>query len=154
MIELAFKISETGLTLIEKWEGCLTKASNTLDGVWTIVYGEMNNYYGKKPCKGMTTTKAKAHAWLRDHSISKYEGYVNSYVTYSGLTQNMFDALVSFVYDIGGSALKNSTLPKILNAGDVAGAANEFAKWNKCSGKVLAGLTNRRAAEKALFLNS
>ena len=67
------KISEKGLTMIESFEGCLLKASNKLDGVWTIGYGQTGRYYGKRVRKGMTTTKALAHAWLRDHSIKTYE---------------------------------------------------------------------------------
>ena len=68
------------------------------------------------------------------------------------LTQSQFDALVSFTYNLGASALARSTLLKKLNAGDYAGAAEEFERWDKCNGKPLAGLARRRHAEKSLFL--
>ena len=68
------------------------------------------------------------------------------------ISDNQFAALVSFAFNVGSTALKNSSLLKKLNAKDYAGAANEFAKWNKGGGKVLAGLTRRREAERQLFL--
>ena len=74
------RISEKGLAMIEKFEGCLLKASNKLDGVWTIGYGQTGRYYGKRVRRGMTTTKAEAHAWLRDHSIKTYEDAVTQAV--------------------------------------------------------------------------
>lgn len=144
------RISENGLKLIESFEGCLLTASNKLDGVWTIGYGQTGYYYGKKVRKGMTTTKAAAHAWLRDHSITTYENAVNSAVKVP-LTQNQFDALVSFTYNVGVGALKSSTLLRRLNAGDYAGAADAFGMWTKCNGRVLAGLVRRRKEEAALF---
>lgn len=145
------KISEKGLAMIEGFEGCLLKASNKLDGVWTIGYGQTGKYYGKKIKKGMTTTKALAHAWLRDHSIKTYEDAVNKNVKVS-INQNQFDALVSFTYNVGVGALKQSTALKKLNAGDYAGAADALTMWTKCNGKVLAGLVRRRNAERELFL--
>ena len=66
--------------MIERFEGCLLKASNKLDGVWTIGYGQTGRYYGKRVRRGMTTTKAEAHAWLRDHSIKTYEDAVTQAV--------------------------------------------------------------------------
>jgi lysozyme len=61
-------------------------------------------------------------------------------------------ALVSFAYNVGVGALGSSTLLRLLNAGDHAGAAAQFGRWNKAGGKALAGLTKRRAAEAALFV--
>ena len=68
-------------------------------------------------------------------------------------TDTQFAALVSFAFNCGAGALKRSTLLKTLHAGDVSGAAEEFGKWDKSGGKVLPGLTRRRAAERALFLS-
>ena len=68
------------------------------------------------------------------------------------MTQGMFDALISFSFNLGAGSLKGSTLLKKLNADDRAAAANEFLKWNKANGKVLAGLTKRRECERELFL--
>ena len=145
------RISEKGLAMIEKFEGCLLKASNKLDGVWTIGYGQTGSYYGKRVRRGMTTTKALAHAWLRDHSIKTYEDAVTQAVKVP-LNQNQFDALVSFAYNVGVGALKQSTALRKLNAGDYAGAADALTMWTKCKGKVLAGLVRRRKEERALFL--
>lgn len=145
------KISEKGLVLVENFEGCLLKASNKLDGVWTIGYGQTGRYYGKRVRRGMTTTKAEARAWLRDHSIKTYEDAVTQAVKVP-LNQNQFDALVSFTYNVGVGALKQSTALRRLNAGDYAGAADALTMWTKCNGKVLAGLVRRRKEERALFL--
>ena len=145
------RISEKGLSMIERFEGCLLKASNKLDGVWTIGYGQTGSYYGKRVRRGMTTTKALAHAWLRDHSIKTYEDAVTQAVKVP-LNQNQFDALVSFAYNVGVGALKQSTTLRKLNAGDYAGAADALTMWTKCNGKVLAGLVRRRKEERALFL--
>ncbi|WP_417306591.1 glycoside hydrolase family protein [Dysosmobacter sp.] len=145
------KISEKGLTMIESFEGCLLKASNKLDGVWTIGYGQTGSYYGKRVHRGMTTTKAEAHAWLRDHSIKTYEDAVTQAVKVP-LNQHQFDALVSFAYNVGVGAMAGSTAVRKLNAGDYAGAADALTMWTKCNGKVLAGLVRRRKEERALFL--
>lgn len=145
------RISEKGLAMIEKFEGCLLKASNKLDGVWTIGYGQTGRYYGKRVRRGMTTTKAEAHAWLRDHSIKTYEDAVTQAVKVP-LNQNQFDALVSFTYNVGVGAFKQSTALRKLNAGDYTGAADALTMWTKCNGKVLAGLVRRRKEERALFL--
>jgi lysozyme len=145
------KISEKGLAMIESFEGCVLKASNKLDGVWTIGYGQTGSYYGKRVRRGMTTTKAEAHAWLRDHSIKTYEDAVTQAVKVP-LNQNQFDALVSFAYNVGVGALKQSTALRKLNVGDYAGAADALTMWTKCNGKVLAGLVRRRKEERALFL--
>jgi len=67
------------------------------------------------------------------------------------VTDNQFGALVSFTYNLGGSNFLKSTLLKKVNAEDFAGAAKEFGRWNTAGGKVLAGLTKRRASEAALF---
>ena len=137
--------------MIERFEGCLLKASNKLDGVWTIGYGQTGSYYGKRVRRGMTTTKALAHAWLRDHSIKTFEDAVTQAVKVP-LNQNQFDALVSFAYNVGVGALKQSTTLRKLNAGDYASAADALTMWTKCKGKVLAGLVRRRKEERALFL--
>jgi len=67
--------------------------------------------------------------------------------------QGQFDALVSFAFNCGEKALAGSTLLRLHLAGDHAGAAKQFARWNQGGGKVLAGLTKRRAAEAALYLS-
>ncbi len=145
------RISEKGLAMIEKFEGCLLKASNKLDGVWIIGYGQTGRYYGKRVRRGMTTTKALAHAWLRDHSIKTYEAAVAKAVKVP-INQNQFDALVSFAYNVGIGAMAGSTAVRRLNQGDYTGAADALTMWTRCNGKVLPGLVRRRKEERALFL--
>ena len=107
---------------------------------------------------GMVCTESEADYWF-DEDLAEFEDDVMALVKVP-LNQNQFDALVSFTYNVGpdmdedelAEGLGDSTLLKKLNAGDYAGAANEFPKWNRSGGQVLAGLKRRRAAEQALFL--
>lgn len=145
------RASENGINLIKQFEGCRLTAYQDSVGVWTIGYGWTQPIDGKPVAKGMTITQQKANHLLTE-GVAQYENGVTNLVTVS-LNQNQFDALVDFAYNLGVNALKGSTLLKKLNAGDYAGAANEFTKWNKAGGKELAGLTRRREAEKSLFLS-
>ena len=92
----------------------------------------------------------EADQWLVE-DVRSAEADVETLVTLP-LTANQYDALVSFAYNIGGPSLAASTLLKLLNTGDVAGAADQFLRWNKSKGVVLAGLIRRREAERKLFL--
>lgn len=145
------RASENGINLIKQFEGCKLTAYQDSVGVWTIGYGWTQPVDGKPVAKGMVTTQQKANQLLTE-GVAQYEKGVTNLVTVP-LNQNQFDALVDFAYNLGVNALKGSTLLKKLNAGDYAGAANEFTKWNKAAGKELAGLTRRREAEKSLFLS-
>ncbi|WP_426762560.1 lysozyme [Hafnia paralvei] len=145
------RASENGINLIKKFEGCRLTAYQDSVGVWTIGYGWTQPVDGKPVGKGMTITQQKADDLLKQ-GVIQYEAGVYGLVTVQ-LNQNQYDALVDFAYNLGVNALKGSTLLKKLNAGDYAGAANEFTKWNKAGGKELAGLTRRREAEKSLFLS-
>jgi hypothetical protein len=86
-------------------------------------------------------------------NLQKFEEVVSNLVKVE-LNSNQFSALVSFVYNIGPSAFKESTLLRLLNSGDVEGAANQFKRWNKSGSKVLEGLVKRRNAEEKLFRES
>ena len=99
----------------------------------------------------MTIDQGTADRLLKTGLVS-YENDVLKLVKMK-LSQNQFDALVSFAYNVGSRALSTSTLLKKLNAGDIKGAADEFLRWNKAGGKVLNGLPRRREAERALFLS-
>ncbi|MNH36694.1 Lysozyme RrrD [compost metagenome] len=85
--------------------------------------------------------------------MKRFEPEVERLIT-SPLNQNQWDALVSFTYNLGAANLESSTLRRLLNAGNYASAAEQFPRWNKAGGKVLAGLVRRRAAERDLFLES
>lgn len=144
------KTATKGIELIKEFEGCRLTAYKCPAGVWTIGYGHTGAVDGKPVSAGMTITAAKATQLLKS-DLAKFEAAVNSYVT-APITQNMFDALVSFAYNCGAGALKGSTLLKKLNAKDYEGAAAEFPKWNKAGGKVLNGLVRRRERERKLFM--
>lgn len=136
--------SATGRALTEFSEGFRSTAYQDSGGVWTIGYG-----HTKGVTKGMTCTQAQADQWLAD-DVKEASDAVNKLVQVP-LNQNQFDALVDFVFNLGIGNFQGSTLLKLLNQGDYAGASNEFPKWNHDNGKVVAGLTIRRLAEQKLF---
>lgn len=140
-----------GIELIKSFEGLRLTAYRCAAGVWTIGYGHTGTVDGKLISGGMTITAAKATVLLKK-DLSYFEASVNACVT-APITQNMFDALVSFAFNVGAGALRRSTLLKKLNAKDYDGAADEFLLWNKAGGKVLNGLVRRRKAERTLFLD-
>lgn len=146
--------SPEGIALIKKFEGCRLTAypdPGTGGVPWTIGYGWTHPVDGKPVRPGMTIDQATADRLLKIGLVS-YENYVLKLVRVK-LTQGQFDALVSFAYNVGSRALSTSTLLKKLNAGDIKGAADEFLRWDKAGGKVMPGLTNRRKAERDVFLS-
>lgn len=143
--------SDKGIALIKQFEGCKLTAYQDSVGVWTIGYGWTQPVNGKPIRAGMTIKQETAERLLKTGLVS-YESDVSRLVKV-GLTQGQFDALVSFTYNLGARSLSTSTLLRKLNAGDYAGAADEFLRWNKAGGKVINGLTRRREAERALFLS-
>lgn len=145
------QISDKGISLIKQFEGCKLTAYQDSVGVLTIGYGWTQPVDGKPIRAGMTIKQETAERLLKTGLVS-YESDVSRLVKV-GLTQGQFDALVSFTYNLGSRSLSTSTLLRKLNAGDYAGAADEFLRWNKAGGKVLNGLTRRREAERALFLS-
>lgn len=136
------KISNSGLELIKKYEGCRLIAYLCPSGVWTIGYGHTNGVR-----QGMTITQSQADEYLRK-DVYKAENYVNSYDNIYHFSQEQFDALVSFTYNCGAGNLK-----KLVNGGmrTIGEISNAIPTFNKSKGKVLNGLVRRRADEKALF---
>lgn len=139
------QINQAGLELIKSFEGYREDAYLCPAGVWTIGWGTTKNVR-----QGQTTNPEEAENFLR-RDLKIFEAQVAELVKVA-LTSNQFSALVSFAYNCGAGALKSSTLLKKLNQEDYLGAAEEFLKWNKAGGKMLAGLTRRRVAERSLFL--
>jgi len=137
-------ISQEGLSLIKKFEGCELEAYKCAAGVWTIGYGSTK---GIK--EGDTVSQEEADKLLL-HEMEEYEGYINDMVNVD-LEQNQFDAMVSWVFNLGPANLKASTLLKVLNAKDYEGVPAQIKRWNKAGGKVLQGLIRRREAESLLF---
>lgn len=145
--------SERGLALIKQHEGLRLDAYPDAGYGWgraTIGYGHTAQAGPPGVVQGMKITASDAEQILRD-DLRKFEGYVTSAVNVP-LNQHQFDALVSFTFNLGPGNLKTSTMLRKLNYGDYQGAADEILRWNKSNGKVLAGLTKRREAERALFL--
>ena len=138
------KLSLEGVELIKKFEGCELTAYRCSANVLTIAYGRI-----KEVKEGDTCTQEQAEEWLTEELL-EYESYVNDMVEVS-LLQNQFDALVSWVYNLGPSNLKSSTLLKVLNSGEYKSVPEQIKRWNKAGGKVLEGLTRRRQAEALLF---
>jgi GH24 family phage-related lysozyme (muramidase) len=136
--------------LIKQFEGCKLTAYQDSVGVWTIGYGWTQPVDGK-PIRAGMTIKRNSRTPAEDRAGQLRKRRVPPVKV--GLTQGQFDALVSFTYNLGARSLSTSTLLRKLNAGDYAGAADEFLRWNKAGGKVLNGLTRRREAERALFLS-
>ena len=140
-----YKTSQKGINLIKHFEGLELESYLCPANVWTVGYGHTKT---AKP--GMKITTATAETLLVN-DLTPFEEHVKKVVKVV-ITQNQFDALVSFVFNLGQGAFSRSTLLKLLNKGDYSGAADQFLRWNKAGGKVLAGLTRRREAERMLFL--
>jgi len=144
-------ISEEGLALIKHFEGCPTDEEGNVVAyqdavdVWTIGYG-----HTKGVQEGDKWTKEKAEFMLWRELEDEYEGYVNDYV-HVPLNQNQFDALCSWVYNLGPANLKVSTLLKKLNNGEYEEVPAQIKRWNKAGGQVKQGLVRRREAEALLF---
>jgi lysozyme len=138
------KISQEGLSLIKKFEGCELEAYRCAANVLTIGYGST-----KDVKEGDSITQEEADALLL-HEMNEYEGYVKDSVTVD-LDQNQFDALVSWVFNLGPSNLKASTMLKVLNNKEFEEVPSQIKRWNKAGGKVLQGLIRRREAEALLF---
>jgi lysozyme len=143
------KTSQRGIDFIKKHEGCKLVAYRCPAGVLTIGIGHTSAAGIPQVTEGMRITEREAEAILAS-DLRKFESDILRLVKVS-LTQNQFDALVSFVFNIGAAAFARSTMLRMINAVDLAGAAAQFARWNKSNGKVLAGLVRRRAEEAALF---
>lgn len=142
------KTSTRGRKLIKEFEGLRTTAYKDIVGVWTIGYGHTNAAGSPKVKPGMSiTTKEADDILIKD--LKKYEDAVNRNVKVP-ITQNQFDALVSFTFNLGEGNLRKSTLLKRLNSGDYK-VGDEFLKWNRAGGRLVRGLLRRRQEEKKLF---
>lgn len=140
-------VSDKGVELIAKYEGCRLEAYLCPAGVWTIGYGHTAGVE-----KGQTLPSKDAAKALLKEDLKKYGGYVNDCVKKGlikfSLTQNQFDALTSFCYNCGNGSLRKLVTDR--SAGEIA---EKILLYNKGGGKVLPGLTKRREEERALFLS-
>ena len=132
--------------LIKRFEGCKLKAYLCPAGIPTIGWGAT----GPDIHIGLVWTQEQADERFREH-LSEFGDGVAALVKAAPTSAHQMAALVSFAFNLGTGALAHSTLLRKHIAGDYAGAAGEFGRWNKAGGRVLAGLTTRRAAESALY---
>lgn len=140
------KIGKEGLALIKSFEGLRLKSYLCPANVWTIGYGST----GPHVRQGMVISEKQAEELLLK-DIARFERAVTEMA--AAPTQNQFDALVSFAFNIGTGALKSSTLLKKHNGGRYKEAADQFLRWNRAGGTILPGLTRRRTAERKLYLS-
>jgi len=141
------KIGKAGLELIKSFEGCRLTAYRCPAGVLTIGYGHTGTVSGKKIKEGLKISQKKADALLKK-DLQSFEKSVNRAKTGFKPTQNQFDALVSFAFNVGAG-----NLSVLLGKGtrDAKTVSGKLLLYNKANGKELAGLTRRRKAEQALF---
>lgn len=139
---MKLSISDTGIALIKKFEGCRLQAYRDSAGTWTIGYGHTSGV-----TKGQTITQTQADAYLRSDCASA-EKAVNGYDNIYHWSQNQFDALVSFTFNCGSGNLRT-----LLQSGkrSIAEISAKIPAYHKAGGKVLQGLINRRQTEKELF---
>ncbi|MES2637423.1 MAG: lysozyme [Pseudomonadota bacterium] len=142
---LGMQISLAGINHIKGWEGFKADVYLDAGGKATIGYGHLilpHESFGK------ITESEAVRILVKD--LSSAENSVNNAVKVP-LTQNQYDALVSFVFNVGGGAFRRSTLLKKINSGELAAAKTEFLKWVNAGGKRVQGLVNRRVADAKLF---
>ena len=145
------QISRDGLDLIKRFEGLSLKAYKCPADVWTIGYGS-TRIWGRAVTGDDQITKEQAEDFLRQ-DVDAFGKAVSAAVAVP-LDQSQFDALVSWTYNCGIAAMQRSTLVRLLNEGNYHAAADEFLRWNKAAGKEVSGLTRRRGAERAMFLET
>ena len=138
------KISQEGISLIKKFEGCEYNAYKCAADVLTIGYG-----HTKDVKEGDLVTQQEAENLLAE-DLKEFEESVIDAVEMP-MSQHQFDALVSWTFNLGPSNLKASTMLKVLNKGDYEDVPAQIKRWNKAGGKVLEGLIRRREAEALLF---
>lgn len=138
------KPSQKALDLIKKYEGFRSEAYLCPAGVWTVGYGTTEGV-----TRGVKITREFAEKLLQEDLEARGKALLEE--VFVPINQNQFDALLSFVYNVGIGAFRRSTLRKLVNSKRFEEAAREFLKWNKAGGRVLPGLTTRRQEEMALF---
>jgi len=157
----AMKTGAAGIALMKEFEGFARVLPDgrvqaypdpgTGGEPWTIGWGStgQDTFNGGRINRNTIWTREQADTRFQQH-LAQFEKAVNDAIKVP-TTQNQFDALVSFTYNVGAAAMARSTLISHHNAKRFNDAANEFARWNRAGGRVMAGLTRRRAAEAALY---
>lgn len=143
------KTNQAGVDLIKFYEGLRLQAYQDIVGKWTVGYG----HCGTDVTPGLQITESEATILLQS-DLRRFEDGVNRILTGHPVGHNSFSALVSFAYNLGLGNLRDSTLIKFVNKGQMNKAADEFPKWCKAGGKDVPGLIARRRAERDLFLKA
>lgn len=146
------KTSQAGIDFIKGFEAFRAKPYLPTDHDRpTVGFGTTVHPSGKAVSLSDSAISEVVACEYLAHDVAPCEAAVSRLV-HVPLHQGQFDALVSFIYNIGEHGFEESTLLKMLNAGNTAGAADQFLRWDRQSGKQLAGLTRRRTAERTMFL--
>lgn len=140
------EISDNGITFICDFEGFSAIPYDDTAGFSSIGYG-----HKIRPEESFTSITEDQAKDIMRNDLTVPQSTINNCVTIH-LTQNQFDALTSFTYNLGSGTLLRSTLLEKLNAGNTQGAADEFLKWTHAGGIISNGLVRRRTAERDLFL--
>lgn len=175
------ELTKDGIDLIKSFESCVLKAyadpasplaqalrkpldkrpknwANLSGEPWTVGWGSTGLDYFNLDQQGKPTKIGPTTQWTQQQADARHEQDLEKFcdgvdkLVSANITNNQFSALVSFAYNCGLTNLTNSTLLKRVNEGKFQEAADEFLKWDKAAGKVMAGLTRRRKAERDLFL--
>lgn len=139
-------VPQGAIDLVKRFEGCRLQAYKCPAGIWTCGWGAVGEGIGQNV---IWTQAAADHRLAAD--LERFTDAVDHMVRVP-VTPGQRAALISFAYNAGPVALRESTLLQLLNAGKYAAAGAQFARWNKGGGKVLPGLVARRAAEAASFM--
>ena len=147
------RISPRGLSLLKQFEGCILVPYKDSAGLYTIGYGHLIADGRTLPDSAKYKISQKQADLLLKYDVIPREKAVERLCTVP-LSQNEFDALVSFVFNLGAGCFQRSTIRQKLNRGDRAGAAKVLLRYNRAGGKVIKGLVNRRMAEFKLFMSN
>lgn len=141
--------SANAVSLIERFEGLRLAPYKDVGGRYTIGYGHLMT--ALEPIADISADEA----WhLLHDDLDRAQHGLNLCLFGTPVTQNQFDALMSWIFNLGAEALEHSTLLKLLRAGDHQGAADEIPKWSHVDGEQVPGLLARRQAERTLFLKA
>ena len=145
-------MSQKGIEHLKLSEGLRLKAYQDTGKVWTIGYGHTSAAGGLKVYQGLVITHEQAEQLLKD-DLARMTYPVIKRLVKVDLTQGQFDALCSFIYNLGEGQVSTSTLLKLLNTKDYKGASGQFGRWVYDNGKKFDGLVTRRENERKLFEN-
>ena len=143
------KTSENGLAFIMESEGCVLQIYDDPAGYPTIGVGHLITAEDPDFSEGITELEAMG---ILAQDVRRFEMAVNEYVEV-WLTQNQFDVLIDFAFNVGVRAFRNSTLLKVLNRGEYNEVPKQLKKWIKAKGRVLQGLVERRDKECEIWVS-